>query len=341
MERENYMYSPPVFCKERDGFAFTRMNIRPYISEEDYYYEAIIIHNPESCESFAINKGTSTRYIDEHIAYINDNKLEKAVIIADNIDFITNCPTLKYIKIYPSKNVITKTEEIRPFDYSPLYSMPEIKNLHCETNYPEMGIVEKSKTVIDYSQINGLKELRLHGTGHQNYNHVRTLEELYVYSDKTNKTIYDVSCSENLKRLWLTFSSIESLDGIEELTGIQQLCVDYCRKLTDISALSSVGDSLRCLSIDHCPKVTDFSCLKELHNMEFLDLRGKNDLPDLSFLNEMPKLKLFNFSMNVLDGDLSPCLRVPYVDSMRNRKTYNLKNSQLQKNAPEGGFEII
>lgn len=35
--------------------------------------------------------------------------------------------------------------------------------------------------------------------------------------------------------------------------------------------------------------------------------------------------------MKVEDGDLTPCLQVPYVHSVKNRKEYNLKDKDLPK----------
>ncbi len=315
-------------CREENGFVFTCIT-------KANVYDAIVVRNPENCDCISPKKSYSSRTLEEHIRYINDKKLEKAVIIADSIEFITECPSLKYLEIYPSKDSMSY------MDYSPLYSMTELRYLLCQTDYSDMGEKVSSKTTIDYSKIHGVTELWVKGAGHINYDASHSLETLCVYHDKKHTDINSLCKTANLKSLHVGNSSIKSLDGIENLVNLQELELGYNRRLADISELSSVKDSLRSLCIDNCPKIKDFACLKELHNMEFLDLRGKNDLPDLSFLNEMPNLKLFNFSMNVADGDLTPCLRVPYVDSMKNKKIYNLKNSQLPKKKPERGFEFI
>ena len=39
--------------------------------------------------------------------------------------------------------------------------------------------------------------------------------------------------------------------------------------------------------------------------------------------------------MNVLDGDLTPCMKIPYVYCERNRKHYNLKNKDLPRTVDE------
>lgn len=55
----------------------------------------------------------------------------------------------------------------------------------------------------------------------------------------------------------------------------------------------------------------------------------------------LKNLKLFCFSMNVLDGDLSPCLSIACVDSFKNRKHYNLKDCELPKGKCTMGNEDI
>ena len=50
----------------------------------------------------------------------------------------------------------------------------------------------------------------------------------------------------------------------------------------------------------------------------------------LFFLKNMPKLKYFHLTMNVVDGDLSLCEHVPYV-KIQNRKHYSHKDKNLPK----------
>ena len=83
--------------------------------------------------------------------------------------------------------------------------------------------------------------------------------------------------------------------------------------------------------------------LEELENLEYLWLTGSNSLPDLRFLKKMKKLKTFILDMNVLDGDLTPCLDIPYVTCIRDRRHYNLKDSDLPKGKiyrPEKELEL-
>ncbi|MBE5888095.1 MAG: leucine-rich repeat domain-containing protein [Lachnospiraceae bacterium] len=309
--RQGYMFAP-----------LTQSNI----------YDAIVIKNPSQCQAWCPSYGFSDHTLEEHIELINQFQLEKAIIIAEDISFITQCPSLKYIKIVLADTAVDK------FDYSPLYEMPFIKYLTCVTAYG--GPQEHLHTTIDYSKVKGLCNIGISGKGHLNYNLVDTLEELHISGDKIHQDLTSISNSPMLKRMWFLQCGLKTLAGIERFTNIQDLSFDYMRSLHDISHLSYVADSLRALSIENCPKITNFSILYDLVNLEHLHLHGKNELPSLDFVNKMKKLKTFVFSMSVQDYDLSPCLQIPYASTYHNRKQYNLKDKDLPKILPTEPFKL-
>ncbi len=310
----------------RDGFIFTS------VTSPANVYDAIVIKNPNNARSFCSRIDSPTKSLEEQIRFINENKLEKALIIAENIDFITDCPTLKYINVIPADNVGDN------FDYSPLYKMPQIKRLRCTTEYCQGKKIFHS--TVDYSNISGLEDLGVQTAGDINFNKIQTLKSLQVnYSKETE--LKNIFCSAVLDTLVLTKCRIKSLEGLQQSEKMQCLYLHYNRSLRDISALAEVKNTLRALRIENCPDIEDFSVISELENLEFLQLSGNNTLPDLHFLKKLPRLKTFIFSMNVLDGDLSPCLDLSYVCSEKNRKHYNLKDKELPKESYVYGNESI
>lgn len=299
-----------------DGFVFAA------VTEPANVYDGIVIRCPETAKAFSPLFGYSDKTLQEHIDFVNKYQLEKAIIFADSIDFITQCSSLRYIKIFPSDCAANN------FDYSPLYNMPEIKYLECRTIY---DLKEDRSTTVDYSQIAGLKHLHICGKGHLNVSLVNTLETLHIQSYKTCVDLVGICSGENLKCLDVVNCSLRSLTGLENLGCLETLSLSCNRNLQNIDALEKVIDSLRILSIESCSKISDFTVLDKLENLEYLELYGKNELKDLSFLNKMKKLKFFAFSMNVLNGDLTPCHNIEYVRSEKNRKHYNLKDKDLPK----------
>lgn len=309
----------------RDGYVFAPLT-------QSNIYDAIVVRTPDDCHAMGVH-GFSEHSLAEHIAFINRHKLEKAIVVANELSFIRKCPTLKYLKVCPAD---TSADQ---FDYSPLYDMPGLQYLVCMTAYG--GPREPLSTTIDYSRIYGLRNLDIAGKGHLNYHLIDTLEQLTISGDKKHHNLKSVSCSNNIKKLWFLQCGLKSLEGIDQFPHLQNLAFYYMRSLQDISQLSLAADSLRALSIENCPKITDFGSLSDLVNLEHLYLHGKNTLPGLDFLNHMKKLQTFTFSMTVSDCDLTPCLRIPYASSFKNRKQYNLKDKDLPKQLPTKPFELI
>lgn len=312
-------------CCMRDGFFFKALTHPANV------YDAIIVRSPSYANTSSPLLGVSARTLEEHIQLINDYKLEKAVIIAEDISFITQCPTLRHVSVIPADTVGDG------FDFSPLYLMPELRSASCHTEY---GKKDQFSSTVDYSRIRGLVDVGVSNRGHLNYNKIPMLRSLGISHYKA-KDISEMFCSKELDTLQMIQCGVESLEGIEKSEKMQCLYLYYDRKLQDISQLSKVKDTLRALCIENCPKIEDFSVLKELKNLELLRLHGSNSIPSLDFLKELKSLKTFTFSINVLDGDLMPCKNLSYVYSGKNRKHYNLKNKDMPNgNAVRGNEDI-
>lgn len=312
-----------------DGFVFSS------IRDPANVFDAITIRNPSSARRFFDVDGVSERSLEDHIAFINSHQLTKAYIVADDISFLAKCPTLEHLTIIPS---VTAGDG---FDYAPLYKMPNLKSLICATHY---GTYHKNTTTIDYSKIPGLEYLEVNSNEDLNYHLVSTLKTLHLFgpfSKLKDSDLKWLSACSQLDTLEITCAKIRCLEGIERLAQMQCLRLNYNRSLQDISALENVAPALRMLHIEKCPNITDFSVLEKLKKLEYLVIKGSNQIPDLSFLRGLPDLQLFDFDVNVEDGDLTPCLALPYVRCRRSRRHYNLKDAQLPKGACKHGNENI
>ncbi|MBQ9148806.1 MAG: leucine-rich repeat domain-containing protein [Oscillospiraceae bacterium] len=309
----------------RDGYCFTA-------GSQSNIYDAIVIKYPQDCVCWNRRLGTSAHTLEEHIDLINRHQLETAVIITGDIGFVARCPSLKELSIYISD------EAPDHMDLSALYEMPEIRSLNCRLTYG--GPDERKSTELDYSKIPGLRDVSVSGKGHRNYHQVDTLERLWLSENRTHRDLMGMSCSKGLKSLTLLQCGVKTLEGIGLYPNLQEVYLSHQRSLVDVSALAENADSLRALSIEACPKITDFSFLYKLHKLEHLNLMGNNILPDLKFLDQMPKLKTFVFSMRVADNDLTPCLRLPYASVSKGKREYNLKDRDLPKKGPMEPFTL-
>lgn len=317
--RVDEIITDPYILREghvfREGFVFTEGQSCPVV------YNRLLIRVPEFAQNDMKKTGYSTRTLEEHVELVNKYQIEKVMIICDDLNFILNCPSIKDIVVYPSYGAAPS------FDYSPLYKLPNLKCVDCKTIY---GPCEQYKTTVDYTRIKKLEDITMVGEGHIKFETVSTLKEIWLSGNKKIRSFSDVSCSPELQKVTLYQCGIQSLKGIERHERLETLILYGNRTLTDISELENVAETLKTLVIENCSKITDFTVLHTLRNLEHLQLYGNNVLPDLKFLSEMKKLKTFTFTMNIENGELSNCLKVPYV-SCKNRKHYNLKDIDLPK----------
>lgn len=299
----------------------------PYIDDfsfisKDGVKDTIVVCNP--MESICVSPMflRSKKTLQEHIEYINVNNIKKALIVAEDISFLRKCPCLEYLDVIPSLTA-------KKFDFSPLYDLPKIKKLYCETMY---GIDEDKVAYMDYSKINGLQSVTISGKyGHQNLDKVKGLKKLFFSEGQpVEASLEGVFDGNDLEELDICQSSLRSLKGLNVASSLRKLGLSYNRRLEDISALLEVKNTIISLEIENCGKIKDFSVLNELCNLEKLRLVGSNKLPDLNFIHNMPKLKSFIFMMNSENGDLSMCERIPYV-AIKNRKHYTHKDKDFSK----------
>lgn len=324
--RDMETLNQPFYCASqgvyRGGFQFAGTG-------EMYIYDALVVFSPDGsrCGGYYSHRRT----LEECIALINRFQLEKVIIIGDDLSFLVRCPSLKDIWIHYPHGAN------RCMDFTPVYQMDTVRTFSCTA--PPDTVPKKSIRPIDYTRMHGLQHLSVYGEKNSNFNLVPTLETLFVTGSSAHVDLSNISCASAFKMIDLLQCGVRSLNGLEKYP-MQQVNLSYLRRLEDISALGKISATLRSLSIEACGKISDFSCLYNLANLEHLVLCGSNHLPDLGFLRNMPKLKTFVFSMEVNDGDLIPCLHVPYVSCSKIKRHYNLKEADLPKTKNEIPFRL-
>lgn len=299
----------------RNGFIFTTL------TDPANVHDAIVVHVLQSAGCITPQLPHSSRSFAEHLALIQSEGLEKAIVISDEIGWLSQCPSLQFLWVIPSDSAADG------FDFSPLYHMPCVKWLRCQTAY---GIAGKLHGEIDYGKVPGLRCLYVSHTKYEyGFANAQDLQSLNLCAYQGND-LADVIGGESLDWLSLTQGKIHSLNGLHKAKSLKSLSLCYQRNLTDISALVNVKSTLFQLCLDQCSHITDFSALSALSALEYLELQGNSILPNLSFLCNMPNLKVLNLGMDVADGDLRLCMNVPYV-TCKNRRHFNLRDAELPK----------
>lgn len=144
------------------------------------------------------------------------------------------------------------------------------------------------------------------------------------------KNLENLKELSNIESLYLDFcKKIVSLKGIEKLFGLKKLVLDYCTKLEDVNDVSNLGVSLKYLKISDCNNIRSLEFLKDLFKLETLYLTSFetkfiNILDSVSFVEKMLKLKNFMTDYRIKDGDLKPLLKIEKVELLRFYRYYNL-----------------
>jgi len=80
---------------DRDEFIFQPMG-GPYTKG------AITINNPPNAITVSPVFLRSRFSLEEHIAYIRENNVDKAIVIAEDIHFLKQCPSIECLTVYPA-----------------------------------------------------------------------------------------------------------------------------------------------------------------------------------------------------------------------------------------------
>lgn len=156
---------------------------------------------------------------------------------------------------------------------------------------------------------------------------------LWQYNTKEGK-LAETQFPKNLCYLDLTWSNLKNFEGIGQFKELKRLELHYCTKLSSDTGLVEVSDTLEHLYINNCKKLVPSDELLKLKNLRYLRLNSCGNLENLSFLHKLPHLIDFRFvDTNVLDGDLTPILEHPTIQSVGylNKRHYNIKDNKMDE----------
>ena len=283
--------------------------------------------------------------LQELLEYLNYNGIKSSYICSmNNFDFLEQCKQLEYLaielKVSPEYySILDKKGKglLKEYDSTPLYQLKDLKSLSIiDTEEPFIF----SKLKIDLSRVGALEKFCGDAKYIERIEYASQLKSLWInFYEEEN--LEKLSKLEKLDSIKFIFSKLKSLKGCEKLNNLQCLYLYDNRHLADISSLKFLKHSLKALRIENCGKIQDFSVLEELEELELLELWGSNKIPSLSFVKKMKNLKTFIFNVDVMDGNLYPCLDLQYVFCGKGRKYYNLKDVKLPKGDYVRGNENI
>lgn len=164
-----------------------------------------------------------------------------------------------------------------------------------------------------------------------------SIEHLVIARSKPF-SLEDIGVLKNLRELVVTQVHLPSLQGIENFEELDTLELNYSQSLVDISQITKCK-KLRKLEIEKCSRIQDFTCLSRVKTLKGMMIDVK-EIPSLKFLDGMEELTSFSFgSTSVLDGDLTPCLRLKSVGGC-NKRHHNLKLDDLPHNSDYAYYKL-
>lgn len=215
-----------------------------------------------------------------------------------------------------------------------------IKVIELVTDYKDISVLNKFKnleqlqisinktSIINFENFPNLKYLSLDDTKNFiNLDKAILLESLAIGTLNKSSKI-DFSKLVNLKDLYIVKGNIENLDFLKNL-NIEKLSISFCNKLRNISSLVTLKNTLTEILIQNCRGIESIDVLGELENLYWLKMIDLGEIPSLSFIKKLKKLKNIAFAnTNILDGNLSYCEGLELVGFV-DKKHYSHKNSEF------------
>jgi hypothetical protein len=122
---------------------------------------------------------------------------------------------------------------------------------------------------------------------------------------------------------------LESLSGVGGLPELAVFGVVLAGKLSDLSDVSALADSLREFELEDCPAIGAIDDVEPLVNLRFLGFSDCGEIDSLAPVAALEQLEVLYAwgSTQIVDGDLSPLVRLPRLKEIRMRSRRGYKPS--------------
>jgi Leucine-rich repeat (LRR) protein len=210
-------------------------------------------------------------------------------------------------------------------DISPLYQLPNLQWLSLN------GVARK----IDFTKIPKLNNLRL-GWNEKNFSSLLDCANLQSLGldNYSGSDLWAFAKLTRLSVLALSFSKIESLDGIEHLGLLDRLSLARVNRLESLEHLQHC-QALTTLEIDGAAELRDVGAVAGLRNLRSFSLMGCPKVQSVRAVGGLPALETVGLlqTTSIQDGDLSALDALPALRhaSFLDRPHYNRKNAQYPK----------
>jgi Leucine-rich repeat (LRR) protein len=206
---------------------------------------------------------------------------------------------------------------------SPIHSLHELRSLKVLTH---------CKTEIHFDQFPRLLECGIEWrTGAKSLFECISLKKLFInrYSGQDTSAFAKL---RTLESLTLLGSPIKSLGGLKNLADLRFLRLGALRSLATLKGIEELT-CLERLEINTCRRISSIEEIGTQMNLQELYLDNVGDVRSLKPLSRLLRLRRLTFveSTNILDGELSVLFGLPMLElvSFQNRKHYSHRREEF------------
>ncbi|MGO8763772.1 MAG: hypothetical protein ACLQSR_01395 [Limisphaerales bacterium] len=208
-----------------------------------------------------------------------------------DFSFLAEIPNLRYLGIGIAF----------PFDPTPLYHLRDLRFL---------WLMSTRTMAIDFTRFKHLEVAAFPWTtGMNSIFNCSTLRRLSL-EDYHNKTSDAFRRLTALEALDIGGSTMLEIDAVADLPILKKLRLSHLTRLTSLAPLQ-MCESLRVLHLGRCGKVTDFSPIRYLQQLQYLILSSGKRISSLEMVKSLNSLRLFNFDLEVEDGNMEILKELP------------------------------
>jgi hypothetical protein len=258
-------------------------------------------------------------WADVMTAYFSSNRIVELELNqakgwkGDNLSFLSRLPDLKLFEIF----------DFNIKDIAPIHSLRGLRRL---------GVTTYCSTEIHFSAFPYLESCGLEWRPKAALLFdCKTLKDLFI-NRYSGKGVASFAKLTNLESLAILNAPVENLLGFGTLKKLRSLRLANLRRLTSLAGIEQLT-SLEELEIHTCRAITSITGVEYLSRLKKLHLNNDGKIASLKPLEKLTILEsvLFYESTNIVDGDLSPLMRLKNLVrvSFQNRRHYSHKREDF------------
>jgi hypothetical protein len=253
------------------------------------------------------------------IEYLSSNGIVELVLNqakgwnGNDLSFLSQLPNLKLFEIFD-------------------FNIKDITPIHSLTALRRLGVTTYCSTEIRFPLFPHLESCGLEWRPKAaSLFECKTLKNLFI-NRYTGKNVDLFAKLITLESLAILNAPIENLRGLSALNELRFLRLANLKRLNSLAGLEGVSN-LEELEVHTCRAIASIAEIGHLSRLKKLHLNNDGDIMSLKPLEKLPALEsvLFYESTNIVDGDLSPLVRLKHLTriSFQNRRHYSHKREDF------------